>query len=132
MRGVSAEDVAVVRLIYELWAKGERAGHLIDPELEYVNPEYAIEAGTSKGRGTLGRIRDVYPDFRVEPERFLDAGESVVVIGVACGTSTSGVEVRWRQGYIWEVRDGRAVSFRWFSDPAEALAEAGVPDAAPD
>src|SRR5947208_14531410 len=83
MPGMSVEDVAVVRSIYELWGNGERAGHLIDPELEYVNPEYAIEAGTSKGRGTLARIRDVYPDFRLEPERFGDAGESVVVIGLA-------------------------------------------------
>lgn len=91
MRGVSAEDVALVRAIYELRGRGERAGQLIDAELEYVNPQYAIEAGTSEGRRTLARIRDVYPDFRVEPERFMEAGESVVVIGVACGTSTSGV-----------------------------------------
>lgn len=126
MRGVSAEDVEVIRTIYELWGRGERAGHLIDPELEYVNPDYAVEAGTRTGRGALGRIRDVYPDFRVEPERFIDAGGRVVVIGVAHGTSTSGVDVTWRQGYIWEVRDGRAVSFHWFNDPAEALAAAGV------
>jgi hypothetical protein len=38
----------------------------------------------------------------------------------------SGVLVEWRQGYIWNVRDGRAVSFRWFNDPDEALAAAGV------
>jgi ketosteroid isomerase-like protein len=123
---VSAEDVELIRRIYELWSRGERAGHLIDPQLEYVNPAYAVEAGTATGRKTLGRIRDVYPDFHVEAERFVDAGDKVVVIGVAVGTSTSGVEVRWRQGYVWEVRDGMAVSFSWFNDPAEALAAAGM------
>jgi ketosteroid isomerase-like protein len=126
MHRVSAANVELIRSIYELWGRGERAGHLIDPALEYVNPAYAIEAGTATGRDMLGRVRDVYPDFRVEPERFVDAGDRVVVIGVAHGTSASGVEISWRQGYIWEVRDGRAVRFSWFNDPAEAFAAAGI------
>jgi ketosteroid isomerase-like protein len=123
---MSRENVELVRQIYELWNSGGNARHLIDPELEYVNPDYALEAGTHRDRGRLDRIRDVYPDFRVEAERFLDAGDDVVVIGIARGTSASGVRAQWRQGYVWTVRDGRAVRFRWFNDPAEALASAGL------
>lgn len=123
---MSQENVELVRGIYRLWSKDESAGHLIDPALEYVNPSYAVESGTRHSRGTLGRIRDVYPDFRVEPERFVDAGEDVVVIGLARGTAASGVEAQWRQGYVWTVRDGRAVRFRWFNDPGEALAAVGL------
>jgi ketosteroid isomerase-like protein len=123
---VSPSDLSLVREIYARWSRGESARELIDGQLEYVNPSYAIESGTSHGRSTLARIREVYPDFHVEPERFIDAGDSVVVIGLARGTSASGVLVEWRQGYIWQVRDGRAVSFRWFNDPDEALAAAGV------
>jgi ketosteroid isomerase-like protein len=123
---MSASDVDLVREIYARWSRGESSRELIDPELEYINPSYAIEAGTTRGHSTLARIRDVYPDFQVEPERFIDAGDCVVVVGTARGTSVSGVLVEWRQGYIWHVRDGRAVSFRWFNDPDEALAAAGV------
>lgn len=123
---MSSENVELVRTIYRRWAAGEPAGALIDPELEYVNPSYAIESGTQRGRGVLGRIRDVYPDFRVEPERFVDAGEEVVVIGIARGTSASGLEAQWRQGYVWTVRDGVAVRFRWFNQPEEALAAVGL------
>ena len=78
------------------------------------------------GRSALGNIREVYPDFRVETERFVDAGEDVLVIGIARGTGASGLEVQWRQGYVWTVRDRRAVRFRWFNDPVEALRAVGL------
>jgi ketosteroid isomerase-like protein len=123
---MSEENVEIIRSIYRLWAEKASARHLIDPQLEYVNPTYALESGTRHDRRALASIRDVYPDFRVEPERFLDAGEDVVVIGVARGTSASGLEAQWRQGYVWTVRDGRAVRFRWFNDPREALAHVGL------
>ena len=123
---MSRENVEIVRSIYRLWDEKESARHLIDPELEYVNPPYALEAGTRRDSRTLGKIREVYPDFRVEPERFVDAGEDVVVIGIARGTSSSGIEAQWPQGYIWTVRDGRAIRFRWFNNPDEALRAVGL------
>jgi ketosteroid isomerase-like protein len=91
-----------------------------------VNPSYAVESGTRHDRGALQEIREVYPDFRVEPEHFVDAGEDVVVIGIARGRSASGVEAQWRQGYVWTVRDGQAVRFRWFNDPKEAPEAVGL------
>jgi len=123
---MSQENVQLVRDIYRLWSENQSARHLIDPELEYVNPPYAVESGTRHGRGTLTKIREVYPDFRVEPERFVDAGEDVVVIGTARGRTASGVEAQWRQGYVWTVRDDRAVRFRWFNHPDEALEAVGL------
>jgi len=122
---MSQANVEVVRSIHRLWSEGQPARHLIDPNLEYVNPSNAVESGTHIGRSRLNRVREVYPDFRIEPERFVDAGEEVVVLGIARGTSASGVEAEWRQGYVWTVRDGRAVRFRWFNDPKEALEAVG-------
>jgi ketosteroid isomerase-like protein len=123
---MSQENVELVREIYRLWNAGESAWHLIDPEMEYVNPPYAVEAGTHRDRAVLSKIRDVYPDFSVEAERFVDAGEDVVVIGVARGTSDSGLKAQWRQGYVWTIAEGTAIRFRWFNDPAEALAAVGL------
>jgi uncharacterized protein len=99
--------VELIRSIYRLWHEEESVRHLIDPDLDYVNPPYAVESGTRDSRGALDKVREVYPDFRVEPERFVDAGENVVVIGTARGTAASGIEAQWRQGYVWTVRDGR-------------------------
>jgi ketosteroid isomerase-like protein len=123
---MSQAPVDLVREIYSLWGEHKSDRHLIDPELEYVNPSYAVESGTRHSSRTLAKVREVYPDFRVEPERFVDAGENVAVIGVARGTSDSGLEAQWRQGYVWTVRDGRAVRFRWFNDPNEALKAVGL------
>jgi ketosteroid isomerase-like protein len=123
---MSQENLELVRAIYRLWDEGESTRDLIDPDLEYVNPPYAVESGTRRDRRTLTKIREVYPDFRVEPERFVDAGDEIVVIGTARGTSASGVEAQWRQGYVWTVREGRAVRFRWFNRPGEALEAVGL------
>jgi uncharacterized protein len=123
---MSQENLEVIRSIYRAWSANESARDLIDPGLEYVNPSYAVESGTRHDRGALREIRKVYPDFRVEPERFVDAGEEIVVIGIARGTSASGLEAQWRQGYVWTVRDGRAIRFRWFNDPKEALEAVGL------
>ena len=127
-RAMSQQNVELVRSIHVLWGEDESARHLIDPDLEYVNPPYAVESGTRHSRGALFKVREVYPDFRLEPERFVDAGENVVVIGTVRGTASagSGIEAQWRQGYVWTVRDGRAVRFRWFNDPKEALEAVGL------
>jgi ketosteroid isomerase-like protein len=123
---MSEQNVALVRTIYERWSRNETTRHLIDPNLEYVNPPYAVEAGTRHDRRTLAMVREVYPDFRVDPERFVDAGDDVVVIGTARGTAASGVEAQWRQGYVWTVREGKAIRFRWFNRPEEALEAVGL------
>jgi ketosteroid isomerase-like protein len=123
---MSSQNVALVRAIYDLWERNESARHLIDAELEYVNPPNAVETGTRRDRGALQSVRDVYPDFTVRPQRFIDAGAEVVVPGSVKGTSVSGVEVNTRQTYVWTIRDGRAVRFRWFNELAEALEAVGL------
>jgi uncharacterized protein len=123
---MSQEDVEVVRAIYEALAAKGWPPDLIAADIEYVNPPYAVEGGTRRGVDALAGVFEVYPDFRVEVERYVDAGENVVVIGIARGTGASGVKIQWRQGYVWTIRDGKAIRFRWFNDPREALQAAGL------
>ena len=125
---MSQANVELVQEIYERWANRASASGLIAEDLEYVNPPNAVETGTRRDRRALASVRDVYPDFRFEPERYVDAGDDVVVIGIARGTTASGVEAQWRQGYIWTIQAGKAIRFRWFNDPAEALGAVGLTD----
>jgi ketosteroid isomerase-like protein len=122
---VSQENVELVRAIYTLWNNDESVAHLLDPDFEYVNPPYAVEPGIRRGRTELDKVREqmleIYPDYRFEAERFVDAGEHVVIIGVARGTSVSGVEAQWHQGYVYTIREGKLIRFRWFNQPSEAL-----------
>jgi ketosteroid isomerase-like protein len=123
---VASASVELVRAIYERWERGESTRDLVDDDLEYVNPPYAVESGIRRGRRALARIREVYPEFHVAAERFIETGEEVIVPSSVTGRSVSGVEVNTRQTYVWTVRDGRAVRFRWFNELAEALAAVGL------
>ena len=118
----------LVRRIYDAWNRGESTRGLIAEDVEYVNPPYAVESGVRIGRDAFGRIRDAIDDVRVEPHRFVEAGDDVVVVvGTLTGRShEAGVPVEIEQGYVWTIHDGQAVRFRWFQSAAEALEAAGL------
>jgi ketosteroid isomerase-like protein len=125
---MSEENLALVRAIYAAWTEGRSARSLIDEDVEYVNPPDAVEPGVRTGRRAFAEIRSAYDDVRVEPLDYIIAGDDdVVVIARVTGRGRgSGVEMDWRHGYIWTIRAGKAVRFRWFNKPEEALAAAGV------
>jgi ketosteroid isomerase-like protein len=125
---VSEENLAVVRSIHAAWLAGERADDWMSRDIEYVNPDYAVEPGTVRGPEAFQRVYEIWADFRFEPERLLAAGpENVVAIGTAHAGPSSPIPVSGRLAYIWTIRDGCAVRFRWFRDVSEAIAEAGLP-----
>lgn len=121
---MSRANVELVESIVAGFAARKPRTDLIAEDLEYVNPPYAVEAGVRRDRQALNGVFDVYPDYRFEPERYVDVGHDVLVIGLAHGTSSSGMKGPWKQAHIWTIRDGKAVRFRWFNDPDEALRDA--------
>ncbi len=125
---MSEANVAVVRAIYDAWAAGRSASALIEPDVEYVNPPDAVEPGVRIGRRAFAEIRSSYDDVRIEPQEYIDtASDDVVVIARVVGRGrASGVDIDWRHGYIWTVRNAKAVRFRWFNRPEDALAAVGL------
>jgi ketosteroid isomerase-like protein len=125
---MSEQNVEVVRRIYEAWGREDSARDFIAADIEYVNPEYAVEPGTRRGRKSFAAVRDSYEDFELRIERIIDAGEEdVIVLAHYTGTGRgSGVPVAGEHGYLWTIRDGLAVRFRWFQSHQEALEAAGV------
>ena len=125
---MSEENVELVRRIHELWNSGEPLRGLLAEDLEYVNPPYAVEPGTRRGRKSFGIVRETYPDFMFHVERFVDTGgDEVVVLGrYRASGGASGVELEGEHGYVWTIRDGRAVRFQWYQSHAEALEAAGL------
>jgi ketosteroid isomerase-like protein len=123
---MSQENVELVRRIYEAWGREESARDFIAEDIEYVNPSYAVESGTRRGRASFRVVRETYGDFKVRVERYVDAGEEVVVLAQYKGSGGgSGVPVSGEHGYVWTVRDGQAVRFQWFQSHREALDAAG-------
>src|SRR4051794_32578622 len=108
---MSEENVELVRRIYAAWDEEESARSFIADDLEYVNPSYAVEPGTRRGRRSLSVVRDTYEDFAIDIDRFIDAGEQEVVV-LAHFTASgrgSGVPVGGEHGYVWTIEDGVAV-----------------------
>ena len=129
---MSEENVELVRRIYDAWDREESARDFIAEDVEYVNPVYAVEPGIRHGRASFRAVRDIYEDFMVQIEEIVDAGgDDVLVLAhyTASGRG-SGVPVQGEHGYVWTVRDGLAVSFRWFQSHREAFEAAGVDEGA--
>ena len=71
---------------------------------------------------------DAYEEFAITPEEYIVAGPGKILVlaKVHIRARESGVEIDTRQGYLWTVRDGRAIRFEWFRDYEQALEAAGV------
>ena len=129
----SEQNVEVVRRIYASWAPGSSPteSNLLDPDIEWVNPSDALEPGTRTGievfTSIIEELNDTIGDLRMDVERFIDAGDRVVVIATMRGHgSASGVGIERRHGSVWTIRDGKAVRFQWFYEPDQALEAVGL------
>ena len=77
----------------------------------------------------LAEMREEWEGVRFEIEETRDAGEQVVAIGrFRARGRASGVDINVPLGVFTRVRRGKIVYMRFFSEPAEALAAAGLSD----
>jgi len=130
---VSQENVDAVRQIHAVWeAEGSPVpSGLLDPEIEWVNPPDAVEAGTRRGVDAFGTavdaLADTFEGVRAQLDELFDVGDRIVVVATLHGRGRgSGADIERRQGYIWTFRGGKAIRFEWFTDPDGALRAAGV------
>jgi ketosteroid isomerase-like protein len=129
---VSAANVDLVRRIYDALLQDDldTALGFMDDEIEYLNPDYAVEPGRRHGhagiRANVENMRAAFDYWRFQPEEFIDAGNQVVVVGTfrARGRD-SGLEIERRQSRLWTIRDRKVVRYQWFDAPDEALHASG-------
>jgi ketosteroid isomerase-like protein len=132
---MSQENVNVVRAAYDAWNRGslETALSLLDPQVEVFPPPDFPEAGSHRG---LNEVRHWAEDFlqawgevRAEPERFIDAGQQVVVTLRYYGRGKeSGAEVRGAvvDAHVWTLRNGKVEKLQMYQGTDEALEAAGL------
>jgi ketosteroid isomerase-like protein len=107
-------------------------GDYLDEEFELRYPgDYPEGEPVFRGREgfaqLLAMLRDAWAEFRLEPERFIDAGDHVVVfVRVVARGSASGVPVESPVAHVWSIHDGRATSVRIYRDLSEALEAVGL------
>lgn len=107
-----------------------------DPQIERIefaeSPQGAAYRGLEAVTAHIAKARATWAEGACEPERMIVAGDRVVVL-THVRVRLKG-ETEWRQGRTGDVfvfRNGKAVLFRTFADPRQALQWAGVatPDA---
>lgn len=122
---MSTENVAVVRGIYDNFAKGDFPAVLaaMSPEIEWTESpqEYLPHHGTHRGPDEVaakvfGMVMEHFDEFAVLAEVFHDAGDVVVVEGRAVGKAKSGVVLDARAAWVWTVDDGLVAANRNYHD----------------
>jgi len=74
----------------------------------------------------LGQIREAFPDYRVEPEEFLDAGDKVIVTAREIGLGgISGISADREIALVYRVAAAKVVGFTTYTDRQEAKAAVG-------
>ena len=125
---MSRENVEAVRRIYddglidrdpELWLL-----ELATPDIEYVNPPNAVEAGIRRGPAevvrAMRRFAEVWEESRHELHELFDCGDAVVA-AVTWHTRSreSKRELTQEEAHTWTFREGRIAGFEWGQDLAQ-------------
>jgi ketosteroid isomerase-like protein len=130
---VSQENVEIVRRVigveFDLTRRvfdPDVYGDLMAPDVEIdmsrrvFNPE--VYRGVEGWARLQDELRKVWEEWRMTPERFIDAGDRVVSIERVRGRGRgSGVELDIRSATIWTLLDGRVTRVEGALDPEEAL-----------
>jgi ketosteroid isomerase-like protein len=134
---MSQENVEIVRRGYELFAAGDLEGvaALFSAGVELPDAGGLGITDTFPGtrRGPEGFLRgaeeaqEAFEDFRVEPEDFIDAGETVVVpVRISGRGRASGAKQEMRLTHLWALRNGKVISSEIYRTVEEALEAAGL------
>jgi ketosteroid isomerase-like protein len=67
--------------------------------------------------GVFARLGTDWEGFAAAPEEYLDAGDTVIVLGRYRGTyKATGRALDAQLAHVWRVEDGRAVGFQQYTD----------------
>lgn len=136
---MSAEHIELVKRLYGegdlLRATPEQFDRLfresLDENFEFRLPaDYPEGQPVFRGRTGVDELRamlgDTWEEWHFEPERFLDAGDQVVVFARILGRGgASGAPVELETTHVWTIRAGRAMSVHAYRDRSDALEAAG-------
>ena len=125
---MASANMELVQGIYAAFGRGDVPAVLgaMDPAIEgneaegnpyadgnpYVGPQAVLE-------GVFARLVSEWDGFSAHPERFLDAGDTVVMLGRYSGTCKATGRTQSPQVvHVWTLANGKAVRFQQYADTA--------------
>ncbi|HZA89916.1 MAG TPA: nuclear transport factor 2 family protein [Solirubrobacterales bacterium] len=131
---MSEQNVEITREAFEAWGRGDREAWvaMFDEESELYSLRAQLEGHPYRGHDGLRRFLadlDEHWDYvRFGVREIRDAGEQVVaLVDFKARGSASGVELDSPVALVVAVRGGKIMYGRFYSNPDEALAAAGLP-----
>lgn len=124
-------NVEIVEQAYEGFNSGdiERVLETFNDDVEWIEPAGARYAGSHHGPEAIvqevfsGTAAD-YEGFQATPHRYVDGGDTVVVLGELSGTvRATGEEISVPFAHVCEIEDGKMVRFTDYHD-TEAIRQA--------
>ena len=126
------QDIETVEALLAAYRRGdvEAILELNHPEGEWVNPDYAIEPGTRRGREeirrAIERIFEFFETVDVESMERTPDGRILVITRVRSRGMGGGPGIEALTGTLFTVRDGLLLRYEWFRSPEEAREAAGM------
>lgn len=131
---MSEENVDAVRRALEAFERGD-----LEEMLSFLDPDFELHSAIVGGaEGNVYRGHDGYrhwyadsyesfEELRNELNEYRDLGDRVVALGRVVGLGReSGVEIDSPMGWVFTLRDGKAVKAEGFLSREQALAAAGL------
>jgi uncharacterized protein len=131
---MSRENVEIVRRGYEAFASGRIAFEFLDGEIEWFGPrEFPDLAEPRYGhdgvRQYMAKLSEVFDDYRMVAEEFIDVGEDQVLVFAREGGrgKGSGAKVQTNPtAHLYTLRDGKAVRMQSYWERSDALEAVGL------
>lgn len=128
---MSQTNLEVVKGLYAAFARGDGAAVLagMDPGIIWNEAESFPYADRNPyvgpmavAEGLFYRLATDWDNFQVLPEEFLDAGNTIVVMGRYRATyKATGVAMNPQFAHVWRVKDGKITNFQQYVDTAQAV-----------
>ena len=97
---------------------------------ESVGPQRGVYRGLEQAVRFAEEWSHLFEQMRIEPEEFIDAGESVVVPNTAYLRGRNGVEVQARSAFVYVLHDKKLHQLRLYQSKDDALAAVGLRESA--
>ncbi|MFC4437856.1 MULTISPECIES: nuclear transport factor 2 family protein [Natrialbaceae] len=118
-------NVEIVRGVYDGFNEGDIDSVLarMADDIEWTEPDGIMFAGTY--RTPTAVLENVFQPamrefktFRVEPDQFIDGGDTVVALGMFRATTEADEQIESPFAHVYEHHDGRITRFVNYTDTA--------------
>ncbi|MDY6936690.1 MAG: nuclear transport factor 2 family protein [Cyanobacteriota bacterium] len=117
-------NLDIIKTLYQAFENGQidTILDILDPNVEWHESEKLPYGGTFIGRdavlaGVFQKIGAEWENFTARVDEFLDAGETIVTLGVDRGTyKATGKSMAAPTASVWTLKNGKVVKFVQYID----------------